>query len=161
MSRKKTLRSLLSGAAVGGMLAPLPASATDGVIEINQPEALAGGINGSLVDDPPGFPVAITQSGSYRLTSNLVVTGSEDAISISDTAPYTTLDLNGFAVLGNVQAPPGVGIAADTASHVTVKNGAVVNFDSGLDMGPEARIDGLVVDQCLGDGLIMKARVAW
>ena len=43
----------------------------DGAIEINAVRAAAGGINGSVISDPPGFPVLITQPGSYRLTSNL------------------------------------------------------------------------------------------
>lgn len=32
-----------------------PALAGDGVIEINQARALAGGVNGSLATDPAGF----------------------------------------------------------------------------------------------------------
>ena len=44
------------------------AFAVDGVIEINQARALAGGVLGDAIRDPPGFPVTIDRSGSYRLT---------------------------------------------------------------------------------------------
>ena len=47
-----------------------PAFGVDGVIEISQARALAGGINPV---DTPGFPITIDQSGSYRLTSDLNV----------------------------------------------------------------------------------------
>src|SRR5438046_162421 len=39
--------------------------ASDGVVEINQARALAGGVTRG---DAPGFPVTISQPGSYRLT---------------------------------------------------------------------------------------------
>ena len=52
-----------------------PALAVDGVIEINQARAMAGGITAG---DNPGFPVNLTESGSYRLTSDLTVAPSFD-----------------------------------------------------------------------------------
>ena len=120
----------------------LPVLSSDGVIEINRVKALAGGINGSLVDDPPGFPVNITQTGSYRLTGGLRVNGTAAAITIDAAASYATLDLNGFAIKGDARAPSGVGVDASAASYVTVKNGSVVTFSTGLNMGPDSRIDG-------------------
>ena len=45
-----------------------PALAVDGVLEINQTCAVQ---TGCFAGDSPGFPVTITQPGSYRLTSNL------------------------------------------------------------------------------------------
>jgi len=47
-----------------------PALAVDGVIEINQARANAGGVT---LSDGPGFPVTIDHNGSYRLTSDLTV----------------------------------------------------------------------------------------
>jgi len=44
--------------------------AVDGVIPINQVRALAGN---TTPGDAPGFPVTISQPGSYRLTGNLTV----------------------------------------------------------------------------------------
>jgi hypothetical protein len=47
-----------------------------------------------------GFPFKITKSGSYKLTSNLVVPAGLDGIDIL--APDVTLDLNGFSIMGPV-----------------------------------------------------------
>ena len=73
-----------------------PLSAVDGVIEINQAKALAGGVTPG---DAPGFPVIIDQPGSYRLTGNLTVSGVEDDV-IDVRSPNVTIDLNGFAIVG-------------------------------------------------------------
>lgn len=50
-----------------------PAQGSDGVILINQSRALAGGVTSG---DTPGFPVTISQAGSYPLTGNLQPTSS-------------------------------------------------------------------------------------
>ena len=63
-------RALLTTLVCGAWLAsPAPALAVDGVIEINQARALAGGVTPG---DTAGFPVSLNDSGSYRLTSDLV-----------------------------------------------------------------------------------------
>ena len=75
-----------------------PLLAGDGVVEINQARALAGGITPL---DAPGFPVTLSERGSYRLTSNLdyrELDGVVTAISIA--ASGVTIDLNGFSVIG-------------------------------------------------------------
>lgn len=72
------------------------ALAVDGVIEINQAAALAGNV---IPGDTPGFPVTITASGSYRLTSNLTVADGNTSV-IAVNAANVTLDLNGFAIEG-------------------------------------------------------------
>ncbi|MEM9593382.1 MAG: right-handed parallel beta-helix repeat-containing protein [Acidobacteriota bacterium] len=75
-----------------------PLAAVDGVIEINQVRALAGGVTPG---DTPGFPVILDQPGSYRLTGNLIVDDVEtDAIDVL--AQNVTLDLNGFSILGPI-----------------------------------------------------------
>lgn len=75
--------------------------AADGVIQINQARALAGGVTAG---DAPGFPVQLTETGHYILTSNLDVTGEaspESVTVITVTAPGgATIDLNGFGILG-------------------------------------------------------------
>jgi len=48
-----------------------PVWAVDGVTEVNQTRAVAGGVTS---DDTPGFPVTLNHPGSYRLTGNLTVT---------------------------------------------------------------------------------------
>jgi hypothetical protein len=121
-----------------------PVGAVDGVIEINQAKALAGGLNGSLVADPPGFPVSITQPGSYRLTGNLTVPdGNTTAISIPVTADVS-LDLGGFTIRGPnlVNDSPacsaggtGYGIVSD-ANPTVVRNGSVIGMgNEGLRIG--------------------------
>lgn len=75
-----------------------PAEA-QGVIGINQAAALAGGVTPG---DAPGFPVTISQSGSYVLTGNLTVPDANTtAIEIVD-APSAHVDLGGFEIAGPV-----------------------------------------------------------
>ena len=74
------------------------ARAGDGVIEINQARALAGGITPA---DTAGFPVEINAPGSYILTSDLIVSGV-DTIGIQALTSEVTLDLNGFRIVGPV-----------------------------------------------------------
>ena len=57
-----------------------PALAVDGVIEINQARALAGGVTSG---DTPGFPVIIDTAGSYTLTSDLTTSGTVIDITIA------------------------------------------------------------------------------
>jgi hypothetical protein len=78
-----------------GIVAALSTSlyAVDGVVLINQSQALAGNITPG---DAPGFPVTISQSGSYRLTGNLIIPDA-NTTAIQITAENVTLDLNGLA----------------------------------------------------------------
>ena len=64
---------------------------------IDQDKALAGNVTAG---DAPGFPVTISASGSYKLTSNLVVPSATNGIAI--TASDVTLDLNGYTISGSV-----------------------------------------------------------
>jgi hypothetical protein len=78
---------------------PSAAGAADGVREINQACALAGCFAG----DPAGFPVVISEPGSYRLTSNLDVTvdpNPPDATAIQIATNEVAVDLAGFAITG-------------------------------------------------------------
>lgn len=72
-----------------------PASASDGVLEINQACAAVGCFPG----DAPGLPVQIQGAAgtAFRLTSNLTATGSAIVISTDEAV---ALDLNGFAIRG-------------------------------------------------------------
>lgn len=72
-----------------------PALASDGVLEINQACATQGGC---FTGDATGYPVTITQSGSYRLTGNLTPALNTTAIDI--TANAVVVDLGGFAITG-------------------------------------------------------------
>ena len=139
-----TLRTIatLATAALGLSLTP-PAFAADGVIEINQACAEA---TGCFPGDAPGFPVRITEIGSYRLTGDLSVPSGTNGIRIDangENGPVT-LDLGGFAVSsttvctntgdtgstiscsGGSGAQVGIEVAA---KNVTVRNGTVRGFN--------------------------------
>src|SRR5882762_4507455 len=77
--------------------------ADDGVVLIDQNRALAGNVTPG---DAPGFPVTISQPGSYRLSGNLTVPDI-NTTAIQITADFVTLDLNGFSIVGqNVCTSP-------------------------------------------------------
>jgi hypothetical protein len=107
------------------LTAPVAAHATDGVIEINQAKIMANG----------GYPYVISQSGSYRLTSDLTVPNANtDGIDI--TAGDVTIDLNGFTIAGPTVctgtpvtscAPVGTGNGIKIAKPLlaTVRNGTI------------------------------------
>jgi len=108
-------------------IAPAPATAVDGVIEINQARALAGGVTAT---DTAGFPVTIDASGSFRLTSDLTVPMNTTGISITGaTAKRVSIDLNGFSIKGPVTCtnPPTV-----TCSGGTLGRGIDVNGTTGV-----------------------------
>ena len=109
--------------------------AGEGALEINQTCAL---YKGCFAGDEAGFPVTITEPGSYILTSSLEVTRNADGIFIDgDTA---TLDLNGFGLKPVLPSFDGVsrGIYI-SAWNAEVRNGYVDGFELGVDMplGPE------------------------
>ena len=124
------------------LFAGLPAHAADGVVLIDQARALAGGITPG---DSPGFPVTLSQPGSFRLSGNLAV--SDLAVSaIVIASRDVSLDLNGFAISGpNVCAGSGVAMnctadgMAGTRGHgvdipdaestpVAIENGSISGF---------------------------------
>ena len=141
----KQFEPVRSKARVGALLALVlagPAHAVDGVIEINQARAKAGGVTAG---DAPLFPVTLSQPGSYRLTGNLDLTDAsarapstdaKDVKAIDVTASDVTIDLNGFSIIGETSCPgfppvctgtgSGVGIAsASETFSVAVENGVV------------------------------------
>ena len=99
--------------------------AVDGVVLIDQNRALAGGV---APGDFPGFPISITQPGSYRLSGNLTAPANTGAIAI--TANNVTLDLNGFTVTSTIVDVGPFG-AVNTiligGADVTIKNGSVIS----------------------------------
>lgn len=119
---------------IAGMMA-LSATASDGVVEINQASVLAGG----------GFPVTLSATGSYKLTSSLTVSNAADALVVSAVDVY--VDLNGFSIIGPAgcsgSAPPvgaGSGIVSG-APGTTVVNGSIRGFGtSGVSLVDEGRV---------------------
>ena len=138
-------RRFVLGALAGAMLATSAwAGEDDGAIEINAVRAAAGGVNGDLVADPPGFPVIITQPGSYRLTSNLAGGGTSQPL-ISIRAPDVHLDLAGFALSSGLHG-------IDSAeTNVSVVNGSIYGMtDFGIWLqGDRARVERV---RSLGNG---------
>lgn len=144
------LHAFLKATALGlplALVAMRSAHAVDGVIEINQVRAKAGGVTPG---DTPLFPVLISQPGSYRLTGNLDVTDAsarpggtlaENTTAIQVTADDVTIDLNGFMIKGPTNCsgdplmctPTGSGNGIDAGSHVNVAavNGTVRGMGHG------------------------------
>lgn len=109
--------------------------AGDGVLEINQTCALAGCFPG----DPAGFPVVVTTAGSYRLTSNLDVSGAgvpADTTAVEIRANGVSLDLAGFSISGTNSCTLGVctqtglgmgvnGNGGGNRQEISVRNGVI------------------------------------
>jgi hypothetical protein len=152
-----------------------PAFAGDGRIEINQASAQAGAVTGSLADDPPGFPVRITRSGSYRLAGDLTVSDvAAGGILIAPGTDDVTIDLGGFAIRGpsatagepaNACGPQGAGIGIralpsagpPTARNVVVRDGRVSGFgNTGIDLsGDGSRVEGVQAIENCGIGIAL------
>ncbi len=127
-----------------------PLLAVDGVIEINQAQALSGGVTAG---DAPGFPITISQAGSYRLTGNLSyesaaqLTGQCDSpvnagvCFIHILSNDVSLDLNGFSLNGDFSIDSG--IIAD-GDNISIGNGFLKEFPViGVWTGKSSRITGL------------------
>lgn len=129
--------------------------AGDGVTEINQAGALAG-IGGP---DNPGFPVEITQPGSYRLTSDLDATGAGIPVVITVGSDNVTLDLNGFMVMAGSAVKGGGPAAVDVAGrNVLIRNGTVEASFTGINVFSQAvRIEDVrvVAGSGGGDGIVL------
>jgi len=110
----------------------VPALAVDGVVLIDQSKALAGNVTPG---DTAGFPIVVSQPGSYRLTSNLAVPNA-DTTAIEISSDRVTIDLNGFSIIGPVTCVTGfqcsggegdgVHVAlGKTFRNITVQNGTI------------------------------------
>jgi parallel beta-helix repeat protein len=144
------------------------AFAVDGLIEINQARALAGGVTAS---DTAGFPVTLDTARSYILTGNLSVSNAADH-GIEITANDVTVDLNGFTVSGTTTCTgtgstlscspssptDGVGVFGSPfgspPARTAVKNGVVRGFSAGgVRLGDECQVTGLRTVQNGGAGI--------
>ncbi len=147
---------LLAGiAAVSLWAAPLCAG--DGVIEINQVRALAGGLSPA---DEPGFPVTVS-AGSYRLTTNLILReleGAPDLTAIDAGSDTVTIDLNGFSIIGPVECSGSPRVCTSTGAGVGVRLGNQSALMNGTvrgmgDAGVVGGADSLVRDvRAIGNG---------
>ena len=130
-----------------------PAIASDGVIEINQAKVVASG----------GFPYTLAVSGSYRLTSNLELSGpnAADTGVLIISAPFVTLDLNGFGLVGPAicgdnctNTGTGDGITIQNVASASIRNGFVKGMgDKGIVVAPGyARVEQVEVIDNGGNG---------
>lgn len=160
--RARSIRVLVVGLLLGGSGAA--GGQQGGRIAIDQARALAGGVT---VGDAPGFPVYISQPGSYVLVGNLEVADpAVGAIQIAVTDGAITLDLNGFQVRGPVKCEgegaalrctpkgEGVGIEDNWRGGHTIRNGQVRGFaGGGVHLRQDTRAEGLVVVGNGGTGI--------
>ncbi len=117
----RTTAALFAGVLLMSAALPGAAFAVDGQIAITQARAMAGGVTPG---DAPGFPVTITQPGSYVLSGILTVPDANtDAIVIN--ASHVTLDLNGFAILGSTDCSGGLNPCAGAGTGTGIKTPAV------------------------------------
>jgi Right handed beta helix region len=148
----------------------LSAGLVSSPVTIDQALALRGGVT---LHDAPGFPITLSSSGSYRLSSDLVVPAHADGIVV--TAPHVSLDLNGHTVSGpvrcvhsasaravecnwQVEPVPRAGISTAAAAHSIVRNGTVKGFAGmGIQHGETALLENLEVHSNAGAGIAAAA----
>lgn len=138
------------------------ATARDGAREINQAAALRGSVTPG---DAPGFPVTLSEAGSYVLTGSLTVT-SIDETAIRVDADDVSVDLNGFGLEGPVSCQfaganldcgvagtgTGIEVVAGHRRHA-VRDGSVHGFGGrGLVLGDECRVEKLLLSENGGGG---------
>lgn len=143
----RTMKTAVGSCAAALLVSAVPmmAKAVDGVILITQARALAGGITPG---DAPGFPVTLSQPGSYRLAGNLTVaTANVNAIFVE--ADNVSIDLNGFTVFGPGKANgTAAGIASDQTDApgggaMTIMNGVVRDMGgAGIAIDSAAIVEG-------------------
>lgn len=147
------------------------AEAGDGAVEINQDCVAVGCFAG----DSPGYPVTITEPGTYMLTSDLAPPGSAftDAISIPQATPVD-IDLGGHTINGGascggtpyvVDCTPALGRSGfqiggeGLAVAVHIHHGRISGFTEGvqgIDLGTGTQFDGLTMTDNLA-GLKVQA----
>jgi len=134
-----------------------PGLAAGGVLEINHTCATA---TGCFPGDVAGFPVTITQTGSYRLSSNLIVPDHLiTAVSVS--AHDVSIDLGGFAIARADCVPPagvcttipgsGDGVRVEEYATnerylgISLRNGTIAGLGGfGLWAGDQAEVSGVL-----------------
>ncbi len=147
--------------------------AVDGATYIDQNRVTAGGVTPG---DAPGFPVTISQPGSYRLSGNLTLP-DRDTTAIVITADLVTIDLNGFSIIGPVVCTPnptscelpgsGVGVQAGEVggvpgpSGIRILNGTIrgTGYDGVRITGPGGVVEGVTVENSGGSfGILVNGR---
>ena len=82
----------------------------------------------------------IDKPGSYKLVRNITFTLGPPFVCLSITASFVTVDLGGFSISAP-GAISGTGIEAPAGTlSITVRNGSIAGFLSGVDLGGEGSI---------------------
>ena len=162
----RTTCALFTGVLLMSATLPGTAFAVDGQNAITQARAMAGGVTPG---DAPGFPVSITQPGSYVLSGNLTVPDANTNAIVID-ASHVTIDLNGFAILGPVDCSAGVDPCAGFGSgngisttsvqfNITIRNGTIQGMGRfGINLkGDEHLVEYLHVRSNGGSGIEISA----
>ncbi|NKI36153.1 right-handed parallel beta-helix repeat-containing protein [Wenzhouxiangella sp. XN79A] len=145
-----SIRARLSAVALLALTAS-PAFADRGARELSAECAPFGCVPG----DSGGYPITLTEPGSYILTSNLTTTNANQTL-IQVNADNVQVDLNGFALLGPAVCSGstvsctgtgiGDGISASGRSYVTIVNGSVRGMGSdGIVVGNYARVEDVTI----------------
>jgi parallel beta-helix repeat protein len=86
-----------------------------------------------------GYPLIISQPGSFILNGNITLSCGVDAIDVK--ADNVVIDLGGYTITGTGSGS-GIGINGPTHSNVTVRNGSVLKMGGGgIDLGASATIE--------------------
>ena len=119
--------------------------------------AAPGGDAVTMLTQPTAFPIVISQPGSYRLGSNLVVPDA-NTTAIKVESRDVTIDLNGFAILGPTvctgipvsctSTGAGSGITATgnagKRENVTVRNGTIRGMGTdGVNLSEQSTVSDL------------------
>jgi hypothetical protein len=138
------------------------ALASDGRLEINH--VCASGA-GCFPGDGSGYPVEITEPGSYRLTINLTVPAGKSGILLSGNG--IDIDLGGFEVAGPVSCSGGSGCpAVSTGSGIepagaggercAVSNGKIRGFGrDGVELPALGRVEGVTITEVSRFGIYL------
>ncbi len=121
-------RVVLGFLAIAALVGSIPAFAVDGVVLINQASVMAAG----------GFPLQISEPGSYKLSGNLIVPAETNGIVILGSD--ITLDLNGFRISGPITCQGQIcsSHTNDTrgifylSTTTTIRNGHIGGFSTGI-----------------------------
>ncbi|MEM1081225.1 MAG: hypothetical protein AAGH65_06545 [Pseudomonadota bacterium] len=124
-------------AAILGLALLAQAAVAEGQYEINQLCVSTG----CLASDAPGWPVELTEPGSYRLTSNLTVSGINTVDAVLIASSNVSMNLNGYSNRGDVTcfgndpicfagfAQFGVVTSSNEMNNIQISNGWVTGFD--------------------------------
>ncbi len=152
------IRSFVIVVAIGAVTPP--AQAVDGVTLIDQNKVMAGNVTPG---DLPGFPLTISQAGSYRLAGNLTVPNA-NTNGIEILAQNVSIDLNGFAITGPITCSEfpsiacstsgtGVGIASFVFANVMLRNGFIQGMGKDGIFMLSGIVESVQVNQNAGNGM--------